>query len=448
MLPQQYRLLTAQGLARALLAGSTEPAGLLARSHAALGHAAPWLPALLNELPQFSAATWDRLTVTELAQKIVRTDAFSAALHEPGVFIRHWILRPSRRVDPPLGLDHLTLPALDDHRALADWLGIPTDELRWFTALEAVRRERALHRQHYSFRLLPKPHGGGRLIEAPRQRLKALQQQVLHGLLDHVPTHEACHGFVRERSVLTHAQCHVGQAVVLHYDLQHFFTSIGAAKVKAVFQTLGFPPGVAETLTALCTVSTPEPVTERLREDGWANWQQARALRSPHLAQGAPSSPMLANLCAFQLDLRMDGLAWALGGRYSRYADDLVISGPADLARNHRRITARVEKLVASEGYQLNRRKTRVSTQATAQQVCGVVVNQHPNLNRSEFDRLRAVLHQCVLHGPATQNRDGVQDFRAHLRGRIAWALQLNPARARRLQALWQRINWSMPDAG
>ena len=75
-------------------------------------------------------------------------------------------------------------------------------------------------------------------------------------------------------------------------------------------------------------------------------------------------------------------------------------------------------------------------------------MNQHPNLNRSEFDRLRAVLHQCVLHGPATQNRDGKQDFRAHLRGRIAWALQINPARARRLQALWQRINWSMPDAG
>lgn len=72
-----------------------------------------------------------------------------------------------------------------------------------------------------------------------------------------------------------------------------------------------------------------------------------------------------------------------------------------------------------------------------------MVVNALPNLPRREFDRLRAVLHQCALHGPASQNLDGHADFRAHLWGRVQWAAQLNAAKAARLHALWQRIDWS-----
>ena len=152
---------------------------------------------------------------------------------------------------------------------------------------------------------------------------------------------------------------------------------------------------------------------------------------------------MLANLCAFRLDLRLDGLASTLGARYSRYADDLVISGPAPLAAAAPRIAAWVGRIALEEGYALNHRKTRLATLAQAQRVCGVVVNQHPNMKRSDFDRLRAVLHQCTLHGPASQNREGHADFRAHLRGKLDWATQLNPVKARRLHTLWHHIDWS-----
>jgi hypothetical protein len=131
-----------------------------------------------------------------------------------------------------------------------------------------------------------------------------------------------------------------------------------------------------------------------------------------------------------------------LGATYSRYADDLVLSGPASLRGAFDRIVAWVGRIALEEGYALNHRKTRLATQASAQRVCGVVVNEHLNLPRAEFDRLRAVLHQCALHGPASQNRDGHADFRAHLWGRVLWAAQLNAAKAVRLHALWSRIEW------
>jgi hypothetical protein len=80
--------------------------------------------------------------------------------------------------------------------------------------------------------------------------------------------------------------------------------------------------------------------------------------------------------------------------------------------------------------------------QGVRQQLAGVVLNVHPNVRRDEYDRLKAILCNCARHGPASQNRDGHADFRAHLLGRIAHVAQINPNRARKLRALFERISW------
>jgi RNA-directed DNA polymerase len=106
---------------------------------------------------------------------------------------------------------------------------------------------------------------------------------------------------------------------------------VRASRVHALFATLGYSESVARELTALCTTATPEPVLRRMVEEGGLTWTQMQRLRDPHLPQGAPTSPALANLCGFRLDLRLDGLAFVLGARYTRYADDIVFSGGAHL---------------------------------------------------------------------------------------------------------------------
>lgn len=73
-------------------------------------------------------------------------------------------------------------------------------------------------------------------------------------------------------------------------------------------------------------------------------------------------------------------------------------------------------------------RATQLMHQAGRQRVCGMVVNVAPNLAREEADRLRAILHDAVTHGPEHANRDDRPAFRAHLEGRVAWAAALNPA--------------------
>src|SRR5262249_20615660 len=121
---------------------------------------------------------------------------------------------------------------------------------------------------------------------------------------------------------------------------------------------------------------------------------------------------------------------------------DLAFSGGPELERSARRFHVAVCRVALEEGFEVNTRKTRFMRRAVRQQLVGVVVNERPNLARAEYDRLKAVLHNCLRHGPASQNPAGLADFRAHLAGRVAHAAWLNPGRGRRLRELFERIIW------
>lgn len=79
------------------------------------------------------------------------------------------------------------------------------------------------------------------------------------------------------------------------------------------------------------------------------------------------------------------------------------------------------------------------------QGVTGLVVNERPAIAREEFDRLRAILHNCALFGPTAQNRAGHADFRGYLEGAVAWVCHVQPARGARLRALLDRVAWPSP---
>jgi hypothetical protein len=136
------------------------------------------------------------------------------------------------------------------------------------------------------------------------------------------------------------------------------------------------------------------------------------------------------------------GLARAVDGQYTRYADDLLFSGPDALARSIRRFHATACVIVSEEGFHVNGRKTRIMHQGVRQSAAGLVFNQHANVARDEYDLLKATLHNCVRQGPASQNRDARPDFRAHLEGRVGFVESVNPARGARLRSLFDRIEW------
>jgi RNA-directed DNA polymerase len=344
---------------------------------------------------------------------------------------------PSR---PFVGLDVPVLPTPGD---LAVWLGLPVEQLDWLADDRRTQSRTAGEKlQHYHYSFVAKRTGPPRLIEAPKPRLKAIQRRILDEILAKVPVHPSAHGFVAGRSCLSGAQIHAGEAVVVTFDLADFFPGLDVARIHGIFRTLGYPWAVARRLTGLCSTDTPAAVFRGLPADQRHDRMTRARYGVRHLPQGSPASPALANLAAWQLDRRLAGLARAVGANYTRYADDLAFSGDAGFADGLIGFRHRVETIIREEGFTLNAAKTRIMRRGTRQRVTGIVVNEHCNIGRAEFDTLKAILHNCARDGAAGQNREEVADFRRHLDGRVAWVEQINPLRGAKLRQIFDRIVW------
>jgi RNA-directed DNA polymerase len=241
---------------------------------------------------------------------------------------------------------------------------------------------------------------------------------------------------------LTHARVHLGADWVINFDIRNFFGSVRSGRVYAITRRCGYPEPVAKLIMGLLTQHTPEWVLRKMptgSDPSLRSWLRSQ-LRSAHLPQGAPSSPAVANLACFALDRRLAGLADDLGHRYSRYADDLTLSGRG--RPPGARFAGLVNKIISEAGFRPNESKQRIRTRAQRQLVTGIVVNDHPNFARAEYDRLRATLHDAVRNGPDAANRLQHDDFRSHLEGRVGWVERLNPARGARLRRQLESISW------
>ena len=371
-------------LAAAFLAGEWDHDGLVERGRSALDGPAPWLEGVAGEvLAAYHRPPSDR--PRELAGFIGQ---ILARVAPPPDGVPPPRARRFFTFEQEMGRRRWPVAELDTLADLAEFLGLSPGQLDWLADVRSMeRRVEAAKLRNYRYLWLHRPGGPPRAIERPKARLKASQRLLLREILERIPAHPAAHGFIGGRSARSHAAVHAGQGAVLRFDLEDFFASVRAQRVFGIFRSAGYAEAVAHRLTGLCTNVVPLSEWSSLARPREAraiaaHWRLGTRLAVPHLPQGAPTSPALANLAAFSLDRRVAGLAARLEARYTRYADDLVLSGGPGLASHSAR------------------------------------------------------------HGPEGQNRGGHPDFGAHLLGRIAWVEHLNPARGEKLRRRFALIDW------
>lgn len=321
-------------------------------------------------------------------------------------------------------LTKLGVPPLGSVDELVKWLGLgKAKELRRYM------RPGAGPGSPYVQFTIPKSSGEPRTITAPRASLKKIQRRILDEILAKLEPHEAAHGFVRRRSVLSNARPHQGAKLVVKMDLRDFFPSISYKRVTGLFQSYGLSEEVAAALAGLCTHRAVLP-------DGFVLWPGV-------LPQGAPTSPALANLLCRRLDARLTGLARRAGAAYTRYADDMTFSwreppaaapatDPASKRPGLGRFLWWVEQVCLQEGFVENTAKRRVLRASGQQRVTGIVVNSGLSVPRQARRRFRALLHNCKVAGVASQAR-GRSDFRAYLLGYASYIKMVHPALGARL---------------
>ena len=220
---------------------------------------------------------------------------------------------------------------------------------------------------HYRRFTIEKKSGGERTIEAPRVFLKTIQRWISDYILCDLPVHHCCHSYRGRHSIITNADIHKLNNHVGNIDIKNFFGNTTNIKLVDELMTQ-MSDHCVFAIEELCTLNHALP-------------------------QGAPTSPQLSNFILHRFDHDMEIYATDNGINYSRYADDITISG-----ENKDSITnafCHASDLLARQGYQINNKKTRIASKSQQQRVTGVVVNEKLQPLRTKRKQIRAAFHQA-----------------------------------------------------
>lgn len=333
-------------------------------------------------------------------------------------------------------LEANNLPFFANVADLAAAMNISVGELRF---LSFQRKVSKVH--HYKRFALPKKTGGVREISAPMPRLKQAQYWVLHHILYKIAPHEAAHGFVPTRSIVSNAQKHVGAETVVNIDLKDFFPTITYKRVKGVFLKLGYSPQMATIFSLLCT----EIKADEVMLDGQRYFVQSGERVLP---QGAPTSPAITNILCRGMDKALNTLAGHYRLNYSRYADDMTFSGKFvhdEVENELQSFMKSLRHIIDSQGFILHPDKVRIMGRSKRQEVTGIVVNEKPSLEAKKLKAFRALLFQIEkdgLKGKTWNGKEGMELLHT-LYGFANYVNMVHPEKGARFveqaQAIWLR---------
>lgn len=231
---------------------------------------------------------------------------------------------------------------------LADLLDIRTYQLQLL----------AINPQYHIFSI-PKRNGKKRIIEDPVPSLKAVQRQ-LNIYLQSVYFFQrkaSAFGFLccpkrdpEPRTIVTNAEAHIGCQYMWNGDLKDFFHQVSFQKVFDVFSAPPFQME-KELIVLLCQISCNQK----------------------RLPMGAPTSPILSNFAALELDDQLENLAIWSGLTYTRFADDLSFSGKSLIGED---LILKIKTIVEGTGFTFNPKKFKSFDSSDVKMVTGLEVHQ------------------------------------------------------------------------
>lgn len=249
---------------------------------------------------------------------------------------------------------------------------------------------------------IKKKSGGMREIRAPYPSLKTIQQWIYEYILKKQTVHGCAHGFIVRRSIVTNAQKHAENKCLLKLDLKDFFPSIKINKVVQVFKNIGYTGAVSWMLARICCLDDELP-------------------------QGAPTSPVLSNIVAKQMDKRLYRLARHFGYRYTRYADDISFSGEEIPVAFIKYATDIIEDC----GFNVNPKKVRLYKEQDNKILTGIALkNGNLKLPREKRRRYEQEIYYALKYGVDTRIKGEYKYFSTYilsLLGKAHFWLMLEP---------------------
>lgn len=243
----------------------------------------------------------------------------------------------------------------------------------------------------YKLVKIPKKSGDYRQISIPTRNLKYIQKWILDNILNNMKVSEHSKGFVKKCSIVDNAKQHVNNECVITLDIKDFFPSITYNQVFHIFKYYGYTNELSYTFAKICTYNGGLP-------------------------QGAPSSPYISNIICLKLDKRLSQLSNRIEANYTRYADDITISGSSDI----KKCLPLIVKIIREEGFEINENKLRIQYSSERQIVTGLIVNEKLSVPQKKKRYLRQQIHYCKRFGVANHLEHikvNKSNFKEHLYG-------------------------------
>ncbi len=299
------------------------------------------------------------------------------------------------------------LPVIFDKEHLSLLLGI---EEKYLNKLFIIP-----HRFYKTYKLKKKKNGF-RIISIPNVRLKCIQRWILDNIIYNIPVSNIATGFVKEKSILTNAKQHVNKSLVITMDIENFFPSISFERVYNIFYYYGYTKEVAYILSRICTLNNQLP-------------------------QGAPTSPYLANIICKKMDKRINQLCRKINASFTRYADDITISGDKNIIE----YIGLISKIIEEEGFRINSLKTRAMYQNRKQMVTGLIVNNKISVPKEKIRKLRQDIYYIKKYGVTDHNKKRkckCKNIKEHLYGLAYFIEMVDSDKGKKYIEELNKINW------
>ncbi|MFK4345207.1 RNA-directed DNA polymerase [Paenibacillus sp. RC62] len=306
------------------------------------------------------------------------------------------------------GLIDQGLPVVFDNKHLSLLMGIESNVLGYYIISS---------NKFYKEYQIAKSNGSLRTISTPSYNLKAIQRWILDNILSSFTVHTHAYGFVKGRNIKDNAIVHTKKKLVLNIDIKNFFPSIKFEHVFYIFYDHGYTKELSYSLASLTTFKG-------------------------FLPQGAPSSPCIANILCNTMDKRLLALATKMNADYSRYADDITISGD----ENIRDYIDTIKSIIINEGFDINYRKLRLQTNKNMQEVTGLIVNEDVKVKRKYKKKLEQHIYYCRKFGVYSHlqkiEAESKSYFKEYLYGMANFIKMIEPDEGVKFLKKLDDLNW------
>lgn len=223
---------------------------------------------------------------------------------------------------------------------------------------------------NYEEIIIHKKSGGLRFLYEPSKELKSIQKRILKNVLEEKKLSNYSYAYRKKVSVLDNAKPHVKKDVIVKLDIKDFFDNTTFSMVyDSCFNETLYPKKMGMLFTNLCVYNNKLPA-------------------------GAPTSGFISNVVLRSFDEKIGSYCEKRNISYTRYSDDLTFSGNfnvKDLIKN-------VNKLLYECNFRLNKKKIKVVSKKTRQQVTGIVVNEKVNIRRNYKRKIRQEMYYIKKH--------------------------------------------------